>query len=157
MSASHPPHVFPSVGPVSSRCCVFATQTPYPIFKNIMSPSSPDCPESPVFPPHRHKKKPHPKVRLFVIRSWRCPTLTWGDPTLPSALNVFTSEFEMGSGGSRSLLPPGKPVRKIGYPVPYFLNKSTIWKISDASCRITCHVQNALALYDQAARAISTG
>lgn len=30
--------------------------------------------------------------------------------TLPSALNVFTSEFEMGSGGSRSLWPPGKPV-----------------------------------------------
>ena len=34
---------------------------------------------------------------------------------------------------------------------------STIWKISDAFCRITCHVQNALALYDQASRAISTG
>ena len=28
--------------------------------------------------------------------------------TLPSAQNVFTSEFGMGSGGSRSLLPPGK-------------------------------------------------
>jgi hypothetical protein len=28
--------------------------------------------------------------------------------TLSSALNVFTSEFGMGSGGSRSLWPPGK-------------------------------------------------
>ena len=57
------------------------------------------------------KKKAVPfRERLFEIKSWRCPTLTWGDPTLPSALNVFTSEFEMGSGGSRSLLPPGKLV-----------------------------------------------
>ena len=31
-----------------------------------------------------------------------------GTPTLSSALNGFTSEFEMGSGGSHSLLPPGK-------------------------------------------------
>lgn len=29
--------------------------------------------------------------------------------TLSSALSSFTSEFEMGSGGSRSLLSPGKP------------------------------------------------
>jgi hypothetical protein len=31
--------------------------------------------------------------------------------TLPSAQNVFTSEFGMGSGGSRSLWPPGKTGR----------------------------------------------
>ena len=31
--------------------------------------------------------------------------------TLSSALSVFTSEFGMGSGGSRSLSPPGKPAR----------------------------------------------
>ncbi len=29
-----------------------------------------------------------------------------GTPTLPSALSGFTSEFEMGSGGTRSLLSP---------------------------------------------------
>ena len=52
------------------------------------------------------------RERLFENKSWRCPTLTWGDPTLPSALSVFTSEFGMGSGGSRSLLPPGKLVGK---------------------------------------------
>ncbi len=36
------------------------------------------------------------------------PTLAWGDPTLPSALRRFTSEFGMGSGGTTALRPPGK-------------------------------------------------
>jgi hypothetical protein len=40
--------------------------------------------------------------------AWRCATLTWGDPTLPSPLMRFTSEFGMGSGGTASLWPPGK-------------------------------------------------
>ncbi len=31
-----------------------------------------------------------------------------GNPTLSSALSSFTSEFEMGSGGSHLLMPPGK-------------------------------------------------
>ena len=39
---------------------------------------------------------------------WRCATLTWGNPTLPSPLIRFTSEFEMGSGGTVSLLSPDK-------------------------------------------------
>ncbi len=47
---------------------------------------------------------------FFGIKAWRCPTLTWGDPTLPSALSSFTSEFEMDSGGSYLLLPPDKLV-----------------------------------------------
>ena len=50
------------------------------------------------------------RQRLFINKSWWCPTLTWGDPTLPSALSVFTSEFEMESGGSHSLMLPGKLV-----------------------------------------------
>ncbi len=29
------------------------------------------------------------------FKAWRCPTLTWGNPTLPSALIRFTSEFGM--------------------------------------------------------------
>ena len=33
--------------------------------------------------------------------------LSWGDPTLPSALDGFTTEFGMGSGGSRPLLSSG--------------------------------------------------
>ena len=40
--------------------------------------------------------------------AWQFPTLTWGDPTLPSALRRFTSEFGMGSGGTTALKPPGK-------------------------------------------------
>ena len=31
--------------------------------------------------------------------------------TLPSAQSVFTSEFEMGSGGTHSLMPPGETGR----------------------------------------------
>ena len=41
--------------------------------------------------------------RVLGLRAWRWPTLTWGNPTLPSALSRFTSEFGMGSGGSNSL------------------------------------------------------
>ncbi len=42
------------------------------------------------------------------FKAWRCPTLTWGNPTLPSALIRFTSEFGMESGGSKSLWSPSK-------------------------------------------------
>ena len=42
------------------------------------------------------------------IYAWQCPTFTRGNPALSSALSVFTSEFEMDSGGSHSLWPPGK-------------------------------------------------
>ncbi len=46
---------------------------------------------------------------LFYLMSGRqFPTLAWGDPTLPSALRRFTSEFGMGSGGTTALLPPDK-------------------------------------------------
>ena len=55
-------------------------------------------------------KKGLPKwIALFLrMGAWRCSTLTWGDPTLPSTLTCFTSEFGMDSGGTTSLLPPGK-------------------------------------------------
>ena len=43
-----------------------------------------------------------------MFDAWQFPTLTWGDPTLPSALRRFTSEFGMGSGGTTALVPPGK-------------------------------------------------
>ncbi len=45
---------------------------------------------------------------LTGIKAWQFPTLTWGDPTLPSALRRFTTEFGMGSGGTAALLPPSK-------------------------------------------------
>ncbi len=45
------------------------------------------------------------------LEAWRCPTLTWGDPTLPSALLRFTAEFGMESGGSITLWSPSKFVK----------------------------------------------
>ena len=58
----------------------------------------------------RHgKQKGHPfGWPLGLFDAWQCPTLAWGDPTLPSALRRFTSEFGMGSGGTTALLPPSK-------------------------------------------------
>ena len=46
------------------------------------------------------------------LNAWRCPTLTWGDPTLPSARLRFTAEFGMGSGGSTALWSPSKTGNK---------------------------------------------
>ena len=55
-----------------------------------------------------HNKKGYLSVTLFfVLGAWQCATLTWGNPTLPSPLVRFTSEFEMESGGSVPLSPPG--------------------------------------------------
>jgi hypothetical protein len=51
----------------------------------------------------------------LLLDAWQCPTLTWGSPTLPSALSGFTAEFGMGSGGSHSLLLSGKT--GIGIPL----------------------------------------
>lgn len=45
---------------------------------------------------------------VCLFDAWQFPTLAWGDPTLPSALRRFTSEFGMGSGGTTALQPPGK-------------------------------------------------
>ena len=54
-------------------------------------------------------QKAHPAGWAFYLfDAWQFPTLTWGDPTLPSALRRFTSEFGMGSGGTTALRPPGK-------------------------------------------------
>ena len=55
------------------------------------------------------QKGPYASMGLFVLfDAWQFPTLAWGDPTLPSALRRFTSEFGMGSGGTTALKPPGK-------------------------------------------------
>ena len=53
-------------------------------------------------------QKAHPAGWAFYLfDAWQFPTLTWGAPTLPSALRRFTSEFGMGSGGTTALSPPG--------------------------------------------------
>ncbi|MCK6795569.1 hypothetical protein L8P21_09400, partial [Enterobacter kobei] len=42
-------------------------------------------------------KKPRTlRYGVLLFDAWQFPTLTWGDPTLPSALRRFTSEFGMG-------------------------------------------------------------
>ena len=57
----------------------------------------------------RKNKSPVFRTELSALfDAWQFPTLTWGDPTLPSALRRFTSEFGMGSGGTTALSPPGK-------------------------------------------------
>ena len=47
---------------------------------------------------------------ILKIRAWQFPTFAWQTATLSSALNGFTSEFGMGSGGSHSLWSPSKRV-----------------------------------------------
>ena len=46
----------------------------------------------------------------FGFGAWQFPTFTWQTATLSSALSGFTSEFGMGSGGSRSLWSPSNSV-----------------------------------------------
>ena len=60
------------------------------------------------FSTHKAKNPAPSGTGFFLIDAWQFPTLTWGDPTLPSALRRFTSEFGMGSGGTTALRPPGK-------------------------------------------------
>ena len=57
---------------------------------------------------HKNKRPSLPTEPFILFDAWQFPTLTWGDPTLPSALRRFTSEFGMGSGGTTALSPPGK-------------------------------------------------
>ena len=62
-----------------------------------------------VFTKSQTAKSPVRQYRAFhLFDAWQFPTLAWGDPTLPSALRRFTSEFGMGSGGTTALVPPGK-------------------------------------------------
>ncbi len=51
-------------------------------------------------------QKGHPDGWPSKFDARQFPTLAWGDPTLPSALRRFTSEFGMGSGGTTALRPP---------------------------------------------------
>ncbi|OEA25174.1 hypothetical protein BBM55_01500 [Vibrio parahaemolyticus] len=50
---------------------------------------------NPNFQNSEMQKSPLFRVGFFKFKAWRCPTLTWGSPTLPSALFRFTSEFGM--------------------------------------------------------------
>ena len=82
-----------------------------PLLRNVQIRSRRICP--PQESAHRQTtdKTKGPVFRLslsLLFDAWQFPTLAWGDPTLPSALRRFTSEFGMGSGGTTALVPPGK-------------------------------------------------
>tara|TARA_B100001093_G_C25897550_1_gene623115 strand:+ start:99 stop:335 length:237 start_codon:yes stop_codon:yes gene_type:complete len=49
----------------------------------------------------------------FVIKILAVTYFHMGNPTLSSAQSVFTTEFEMESGGSHLLLPPGNWLQQI--------------------------------------------
>ena len=42
----------------------------------------------------------------IIIKAWQRPTLTGGNPQLPSALRSLTTVFDMGTGVSFLLSPP---------------------------------------------------
>ena len=81
-----------------------------PLLRNVQIRSRRICPT--LESAHRQttdKQKPGLSTGLSALFDARqFPTLTWGDPTLPSALRRFTSEFGMGSGGTTALVPPCK-------------------------------------------------
>lgn len=71
----------------------------------------------------------NPERQLIVPGlQFKCLAMTYSrmpNGTLPSALSSFTSEFGMGSGGSRLLLSPGKPVGYKGVRFIFFVSTIT--------------------------------
>ncbi len=59
------------------------------------------------------KKPPTRKASGVSNKNLAVSYLRVGNPTLSSALSVFTTEFGMDSGGTRPLWPPGKPVNNL--------------------------------------------
>ncbi len=94
-------------------------------------------------------QKGHPAGWPFALfDAWQFPTLAWGDPTLPSALRRFTSEFGMGSGGTTALQPPGKFF--VLCPVSFVLMlRWPPWQhishilMYASSCRLSCRLASA--------------
>ena len=85
------------------------------------------------------RKKPRTlRYGVSLIDAWQFPTLAWGDPTLPSALRRFTSEFGMGSGGTTALQPPGK----------FCLSTRLL------TCRLICYQAENLSLHAKTASAL---
>ncbi len=82
-----------------------------PLLRNVQIRSRRICPTQESAHRQTTDKTKGPVFRLsllFLFDVWQFPTLAWGDPTLPSALRRFTSEFGMGSGGTTALQPPDK-------------------------------------------------
>ncbi len=83
------------------------------------------------------------------------PTFTRNFSALSSARNVFTTEFEMDSGGTRLLWPPGKSVD----PASWRNTESIKLVVKELDMHFSEHTttRTARVLYGQASRAISTG
>ena len=83
------------------------------------------------------------------------PTFTRNSSALSSARNVFTTEFEMDSGGTRLLWPPGKSVD----PASWRNSESIKMVVKELDMHFCEHTttRTARVLYGQASRAISTG
>ncbi len=105
---------------------------------------------------------------LFDARQF--PTLTWGDPTLPSALRRFTSEFGMGSGGTTALVPPGKffvlstqffiasaALPALAKSVTYFSMLLPFLRLSPCCCANYCvlNSESKLKIFSQSAKTSS--
>ncbi len=134
------------------------------------------------------KKNPQGQDNLGGLN--KCLAVTYfrmGTPTLSSALSSFTSEFGMVSGGTHSLLPPGKPfcrselarerggsirsgifAAKVALAHPVLRDTCTSLcngrsYINSESCKahgmlpFNPSSQTAWVLYGQASRSISTG
>ena len=102
----------------------------------------------------RHKKtQSHFCNRVFDLRAWQFPTFTWQTATLSSALRAFTSEFGMGSGGSRLLCSPSKLVF-----AEMILQENGKSVTSRCIVKIAYNTKGKTdwVLYGQASRAIST-
>ena len=91
-----------------------------------------------------------------------------GNPTLSLALNGFTSEFEMGSGGSRSPWSPGKlTFEKLVIIIKclttshhhnsFGIRKKQSYFYSAFYLTCSSYHKTTWVLYDQASRSISTG
>lgn len=113
--------------------------------------------------PGAQEKAPHHGAGLLNIEPGGVLLSHGGNPVLSSALNVFTSEFGMGSGGSRSLWPPGKPFAERGIRLSTNAAPPHLAVVKSAGY-VACHIprspglnQADRVLYGQASRSISTG
>ena len=111
----------------------------------------------------RFKKTPDQfLIQGFGIKSLAMTYFRIGRSTLSSARSGFTSEFEMGSGGSRSLSSPGN-LTCITHRHDFRHNNKLFFNLVSKStyllsiCIASINYKTTWVLYDQASRSISTG
>ena len=72
--------------------------------------------------------------RLQMKLIYGLATLTWGNPTLPSAMHRFTTEFGMGSGGSNALWSSRNSVARMSR---WTAQRIRICDICDVACELS--------------------